>query len=264
VPGFEAYRFGMVTADPDGRVIEFVEKPRRTHSTLASMGIYVFKRDVLVQCLTAGEGRKHRHLGGEVIPALVQNAAVYAYPFQGYWADVGTVQAYYEANMALLAETPALDLYDPEWVIHTRSEERPSAWIGPEARVEGNLLCDGCRIDGAAIRSIISPGVYVAPGAVVRDAIVMTDAMIAAGAEVDRAILDKRVRVAAGAVVGSGDDNTPNRTNPERLNTGLTVVGKSAVIPPDTKVGRNVVIYPKVTEKDYLGKEIASGETIGG
>ncbi len=264
VPGFEAYRFGMVTADPDGRVVNFEEKPRRTRSTLASMGVYIFRREVLVECLTAGAGQQHRNLGGEVIPALVGRAAAYAYPFHGYWADVGTIQAYYEANMALLAETPALDLYDPDWVIHTRSEERPSAWIGPEARVEGNLLCDGCRVDGTVIRSIISPGVYVAPGAIVRDSILMTDAVIEAGAEVDRAILDKRVRVGSQAVVGWGEDNTPNRTAPARLNTGLTVVGKGAMIPPGVKVGRNVVIHSKAAEKDYPGAEVASGETVGG
>ncbi len=264
VPGFEAYRYGMVGADPDGRVVEFEEKPRRTRSTLASMGIYVFRREVLVEHLTTGAGKKHRSLGGEVIPALVQARQVYAYPFQGYWADAGTVQAYYEANMALLAETPALDLYDPDWVIHTRSEERPSAWIGPEARVEGNLLCDGCRVDGTVLRSIISPGVYVAPGAVVRDSIVMTDTVIAAGAEVDRAILDKQAQVGEKSVVGSGEDNTPNRKNPERLNTGLTLVGKGAAIPPGARIGRNVVITPYATGRDYPAKEVASGETIGG
>ncbi len=263
VPSFEAYRYGMVTAGPDGRVTEFQEKPRRTFSTLASMGIYIFKREALIGCLTTGAGRKHRDLGGEVVPALVQNAAIFAYPFRGYWADVGTIQAYYEANMTLLAETPALDLYDPEWVIHTRSEERPSAWIGPDARVEGNLLCDGCRVEGTVLRSIISPGAHVAAGATVRDSIIMNDVEIAAGAAVDRAILDKRVQVGERAVVGFGQDNTPNRANPERLNTGLTVVGKSAVIPANTTIGRNVMIAPKATERDFAGPEVVSGESIG-
>lgn len=263
VPKFEAYRYGMVGADPDGRVIEFEEKPRRTRSTLASMGVYIFKREVLAACL-AGAGAKHRDLGREVIPPLVKSAKVYAHYFRGYWTDAGAIQAYYEANMALLAETPALDLNDPDWVIHTRSEERPAALIGPEAHVEGNLLCDGCRVDGTVIRSVISPGVYVAPGAVVRDSIIMTDAVIEAGAEVDRAILDKRVHVGAGAQLGWGDDNTPNRAQPNRLNTGLTVVGKAATIPAGVKVGRNVVIYPRVTEKSFPGPEVASGETIGG
>ena len=137
VPSFEAYRFGMVTADPDGRVINFEEKPRRTSSTQASMGIYIFRRELLVDRLMTGGGKKARNLGQDVIPALVRTAKVYAYPFHGYWADVGTVQAYYEANMALLAETPALDLYDPDWPIYTRSEERPAVLLGAEARATG-------------------------------------------------------------------------------------------------------------------------------
>jgi glucose-1-phosphate adenylyltransferase len=264
VPGFEAYRFGMVSVDPDDRVVDYEEKPRRTRSTLASMGIYVFRREALVEALTSGAGRKHHNLGGEALPALVESARVYAYPFHGYWADVGTVQAYYEANMALLAETPALDLYDPDWVIHTRSEERAAALLGPEARVEGNLLCDGCRIEGTVIRSVISPGVHVAAGATVRDAIVMTDAAIEAGATVERAILDKRVRVSQGAVVGWGDDNTANRNWPDRLNTGLVLVGKSATIPAGVKVGRNVVVFPRAGAREFAGEAIASGETVGG
>lgn len=264
VPSFETHRYGMLTADTDGRVLEFEEKPHRTRSTLASMGVYLFRRELLVEWLTSGLGKRHRDIGSEVIPELVRQKRVYAYPFQGYWVDAGTVQAYYDANMALLGETPALDLYDPDWVIHTRSEERAAAWIGPEACVEGNLLCDGCRVDGTVIRSVISPGVYVAPGAVVRDSIVMTDTVIETGAQVDRAIVDKRVRVEEGARVGWGDDNTPNRLWPDRLNTGLTIVGKGAVVPQRMTVGRNAVIFPRVKAGVYPGKEVVSGETISG
>ena len=262
VPSFDAYRFGMVTADPDGRVVDFEEKPRRTRSTLASMGVYVFRRELLVEWLN-GPGQQQRDVGRDIIPALVRSARVYAAPFLGYWADVGTIQAYYEANMALLAETPVLDLYDVNRPVYTRSEERPAALIGEAARVQGNLLCDGCRIEGTVIRSIISPGVHVAPGAVVRDSILMTDTVVEAGAEVDRAILDKRVHVGAGAVVGWGDDNTANRKWPERLNTSLTVVGKGAVIPEKIKIGRNVVIQPHAAAEDFVGAEVASGETVG-
>ena len=247
VPGFDAYRFGMIGVDPEGKVMEYEEKPRRTRSTLASMGIYVFRRKTLVECLTSDAGKRRRNLGGEVLPAMIGKRALYAYPFASYWADVGTVQAYWEANVALLSETPALDLYDQDWVIHTRSEERPAAWMGSEARVEGNLLCDGCRIEGTVVRSIISPGVYVAPGATVRDAIVMNDTVIESGASVDRTILDKRVRIGEGATVGWGDDNTPNRRWPDRLNTGLTLVGKGAIVPPAARLGRNVVVCPHAT-----------------
>jgi glucose-1-phosphate adenylyltransferase len=217
-----------------------------------------------VQALTAGPGRRQHNLGGEVIPALVHSQKVYAYPFRSYWADVGTLQAYYEANMALLGETPALDLHNPERVIHTRSEERPAAHLGPEARVEGSLLCDGCQVEGTVVNSVISPGVYVAPGAVVRDSIVMTNARVEPGATVDRAIVDKRVTVGAAAKLGADGVNTPNLKWPERLNTGITVVGKRAAIPAGATIGRNVVIFPRATAKDYPGLEVASGETIGG
>ncbi len=261
VPIFDAHRYGMVTTDADNCVTSFEEKPGRPSGNVASMGIYVFKRQVLADWLK-GPGAEQRDLGRDVLPAIVAAHRVYAYPFQGYWADAGTVQSYYEANMALLTESPTLDLYNPDWVVHTRSEERPGALIGAAARVEDNLLCDGCRVDGIVSHSIIGPGVQIAPGAVVRDAIIMTDAVIEEGAHVERAILDKRARIEAGARVGWGDDNTPNRKLPERLNTGITVIGKRAVVPAGYTVGRNVVLSPRVTEKDYTSKEVASGENI--
>jgi glucose-1-phosphate adenylyltransferase len=264
VPYFDAHRFGMIAADADGQVLEYEEKPRRTRSTLASMGIYVFRRQTLVEALTSKRGHQQRNLGGEVLPSIVTEKRAIVYPFSGYWADVGTVQAYWEANMALLAETPALDLYDPEWVIHTRSEERAGAWIGPEARVEANLLSDGCRVEGTVIRSIIAPGVHVAPGAMVRDAILMNDTVVEPGAQIDRAIIDKRVRVCEGAVLGHGEDNAPNRRWPDRLNTGLTLVGKGCVIPGNLKVGRNVVIFPHANGGHFPTPEVPSGETIDG
>jgi len=259
---YEAHRFGMVTTDPEGRIVHFEEKPKRTRSTLASMGIYVFNRDLLVDWLTR-QGHDQRDFGSEVIPSLVAaGKRLYAFKFLGYWADVGTVQAYWEANMALLAETPALDLYDPEWVIHTKSEERPPVLLGPEAQADGNLLSDGCRIDGRVERSVISPGVSVAPGAVVRDSIIFTDTEIGPGAVVDRAIVDKNVVIGAGARVGHGDDNTPNRELPNLLNTGITLVGKGAEIPGDAVIGRNCVIHPFVRARKLAGKELPSGSTL--
>jgi glucose-1-phosphate adenylyltransferase len=259
---YEAHRFGMVTRDPDGRVTHFEEKPKRTRSTLASMGIYVFGRDFLADWL-ADSGRGQRDFGREVIPSLLAaGRRLFGYNFLGYWADVGTVQAYWEANMALLAETPALDLYDPEWVIHTRSEERPPVLLGPEAQVDGNLLSDGCRMDGRVVRSVLSPGVYVAPGAIVRDSIILTDTQVSAGAVVDRAIVDKNVIIGEEARVGEGDDNTPNRELPNLLNTGLTLVGKGAEIPAGAIIGRNCVIRPFTKARRLAGKELAGGSTV--
>jgi glucose-1-phosphate adenylyltransferase len=257
----EVHRYGIVTVDAEGTVSRFEEKPRRARSSLASMGIYIFRKSFLIELLAGG---RENDFGRDIMPKVVDQTGVAAYHFQGYWADVGTVQAYYEANMALLVETPALDLYDPEWVIHTRSEERPAAMVGADARVEGNLLCDGCQVYGQVTRSVIGPGVIIAPGAVVRDSILMTGTVVEAGAIVDRSVLDKDVVIGANARLGSGEDNTPNQAAPERLNSGLTVAGRRARIPAEAVVGRNVVIAPRATEAMFgADKKVPSGKTVG-
>jgi glucose-1-phosphate adenylyltransferase len=269
---YETHRFGIVAVDAENRIIEFREKPKRARETLASMGIYVFRKEALAQILQESD---YLEFGRDMLPALVNDSpsnrssthrryAVCSYTFPGYWADVGAVQAYWEANMSLLAESPALDLYDPEWVIHTRSEERGPVKIGPNAQVNGNLLSNGCRVDGVVERSVISPGVYIAEGAVVRDSIILNDTAVEAGAVVDRCIIDKRVHIGAGARVGDGDDNTPNAAMPEQINTGLTVVGKSSAIPANIGIGRNVVVHA-FTGAQAFGKRksIASGSDVG-
>ncbi len=261
VSPMDAHRFGMVGLESDGRVSAFEEKPARTRNTLASMGVYVFKREALVRWLT-GESHAQHDFGRDVIPSLVVRGNVYAYTFNGYWNDVGTVQAYWDANTALLAELPPLDLYDPEWVIHTQSQERPAVRVGTEARIDGNLLCDGCQIEGTVFRSIISPGVYVSPGAVVRDSIVMTDTIIGEGAVLDRVVVDKKVVIGKNACVGEGDDNTPNQRAPERLNTGITIIGKRTHIPPGLHIGRNVEIGHHLSESSFPKDKIESGATI--
>lgn len=257
----DAHRFGMVGLEGDGRVMSFEEKPALTRNTLASMGVYVFRREALVMWLT-GEGHTQHDFGREVIPSLLQRGGVYAYTYNGYWMDVGTIQSYWEANIGLLAETPALDLYDPDWVIHTRSEERPAALIGAEARADGSLLCDGCQIEGSVVRSVISPGVYVSRGSVVRDSILMNDSVVDEGAVLDRVIIDKRVVVGKNACVGEGDAKTANQRAPQRLNTGITAIGRQTRIPPGLHIGRNVEIGPRLTESDFPRDQVESGATI--
>jgi len=200
-----------------------------------------------------------------VLPAMVESdRALYGYTFPGYWADVGTVQAYWEANMSLLAEEPALDLYNPEWIVHTRSEERAPAKIGPHAQVGGNLLSNGCQVNGSVERSVLSPGVYIAEGAIVRNSIILSDTVIESGAVIDRAIIDKGVTIGQNTLVGSGDDNTPNKELPEQLNTGLTVVGKGTTLPDNLTIGRNVIIHPYTDAKAFSRrKNIASGTNFG-
>ncbi|HSH21823.1 MAG TPA: sugar phosphate nucleotidyltransferase [Candidatus Caenarcaniphilales bacterium] len=260
VPIGEASRFGILALDDDQRVVEWQEKPRQPKSDLASLGIYVFSKKALLNWLD----ESRTDFGRDVIPAMLAgDARVYGYEFDGYWQDVGTVESYWQAQMDLLDEHPGLDLYDKEWVVHTRSEERAPARVGPTANLHRSLISHGCLVSGTVERSVLSPGVRVDPGAVVRDSIVMFDSIIRAGAVVDRAIIDKEVSVGPNAVVGMGTDNTPNRDEPERLYTGITVVGKRAVIPGGVRLGRNVKVLEGVRSSDFSGRRtVSSGSTV--
>jgi glucose-1-phosphate adenylyltransferase len=265
VPLEEAFRFGIVTADEQSRVTDFVEKPKEPKSNLVSMGIYVFNKAVLIDRLIkdAADPTSKRDFGGNIIPTMIKGGdQVYAYPFSDYWRDVGTIQSYWEANMELLQSPPAVDLYERNWVIHTKSEERPSAYVAPSARVENSLISHGCQIKGQVIHSVLSPGVVVEEGAIVRDSIIMFDTVIGKGTVVDRSVIDKEVVIGASCVIGSGDNNTPNKLEPQRLNTGITVVGKKAQIPDGVKIGRNCKIGIDVLPEDFNGSEVESGESI--
>jgi glucose-1-phosphate adenylyltransferase len=188
---------------------------------------------------------------------------VYAYEFKGYWQDVGTVEAYWRTSLDLLSDRPEIELNDLGWLVYTRSEERPPARIGPEARVSRSMVSHGCVIDGTVEHSILSPGVRVGADAVVRDSIVMFDTVIGDGAQVDRAIIDKDCTIGAGSRIGVGDDLRPNREEPERLYAGITLIGKRAVVPPRLSVGRNCRIDPGVVPADFARRRvIRSGETV--
>jgi glucose-1-phosphate adenylyltransferase len=260
VPLADASRMGILALDENDRVVEWHEKPRQPKSDLASMGVYVFSKRALHQWLSD----QRFDFGHDVIPAMINGGArVYGYHFDGYWQDVGTVQSYWEANLALLSDAPELDLYDREWIIHTRSEERAPAKIGATAQVHRSLISHGCVINGSVVNSILSPGVVVDVGASVRDSIVLFDSVIRPGAVVDRAILDKEVAVGPGAIVGEGTDfDVANRREPGRLNTGITVVGKRAVIPRGVRIGRNVLIGEGVRTADFVSRIVKSGSTI--
>jgi glucose-1-phosphate adenylyltransferase len=260
VPLADASRMGVLALDDQGAVVEWQEKPRQPKSDLASMGVYVFSKRALTRWLS----EKLLDFGHDVIPAmLAAGARVFGYRFDGYWQDVGTIQSFWEANMALLDDVPELDLYDREWLIHTRSEERASAKIGPTAQVHRSLISHGCVINGTVVNSVLSPGVRIDMGAVVRDSIVMFDTVIRSGAVVDRAILDKEVVVGKGAIVGEGPDlDTPNRQEPGRLNTGITVVGKQSVVPRGVRLGRNIKVGERVRSTDFTSRSIRSGGTV--
>jgi glucose-1-phosphate adenylyltransferase len=260
VPLAEASRMGILALDESDRVIDWQEKPKQPKSDLASMGVYVFSKKTLRRWLS----EDRLDFGADVIPAMLEaGQRVFGYRYGGYWQDVGTIQSFWETNMALLDDEPELDLYDQGWIIHTRSEERAPAKIGPTAQVHRSLISHGCVIAGTVVNSVLSPGVRVDVGAVVRDSIIMFDSVIRSGAVVDRSILDKEVVVGPGAIVGEGPfDDRPNKQEPGRLNTGITVVGKRAVVPRGSRIGRNVRIAADVRASDYKGRLVRSGESV--
>src|SRR5918912_4141267 len=253
VPMAEATRFGTMVTDHDNQVVRFEEKPEVPTSSLISMGIYVFEYDLLLRRLEedAEDPTSSHDFGRNVVPRMVDVDRVYAYPFKSYWMDVGTIGSYWEANMGLLDEPPAFDLYDQEWVIHTRSEERPPARILQHANVRRSLVSHGCCIVGDVQHSVLSPGVYVAEGAVVRDSIIMMDCVIGQDAVLDQVILDKEVVVGTGCQIGNSLETRVNRRYPRHLNAGITVVGKRARVPSGYRIGRNCLIGPDVLETDF-------------
>jgi glucose-1-phosphate adenylyltransferase len=266
VPLEEKHRFGIMMVDDEQRIVQFYEKPKnRDKGNLASMGIYVFNAHTLERRL--GEGRPEaprNDFGKDIIPAMIgAGDNVFAYRFEGYWVDVGTVDAYWTTSLELLGPSPALDLYSDKWPILTKSEERPPVKVGPQAKIVNSMVSNGCIVRGLVVNSVLSPGVYVSPGAVVQDSVVMNDSWIGPGARLDRVVVDKKVVVGAGAVVGTGDSTVPNEQMPDRLFAGITVVGKHAYVPDGAQVGRNVLINSGRNETDFPSdKVVADGKTV--
>ena len=266
VPEHAVSGFGILEADPTGRVTGFQEKPRRASSRLASMGVYLFDRDCLIRWLVedAELSVSSHDFGKDLLPRLVaRGEPVYAYRFPDYWQDVGTLDSYYESNLAFLAMPPPLNLDDPDWVIHTQSADRPPVRFEHGARVERSMIANGCVVQGRVERSVLFPGVTVSRGAEVLDSIVMHDTFVGPGGRLDRAIVDKDVIIAEGARVGTGDGSIPNRACPEHLSSGLVVIGKGARLPAGLTVGRNARIGAFVTADRFTDAVPAGGVVDG-
>jgi glucose-1-phosphate adenylyltransferase len=253
VPVEEAYRFGMVNVDEASQIQEFAEKPRFSQSNLASMGIYVFRRDALFRRLAenAEDSSSPHDFGHAIIPRMVRLDKAFAYRFEGYWQDIGTVESYYEANMALAAESPSFSL-NGDWPISTREEKPYAASLPKMAR--NSLISPGCIVEGRVENSVLSPGVRVESEAVVRDSMVLRNCVIGRHSVVEHCILDEGVTVGEYSYVGFGPG----------LSTGnwdITVVGRGATIPPRSAVGRNCKIYPGVGPLDF-STPVIPAETV--
>jgi len=260
----DASRFGILDHAPDFEVTDFVEKPADPPSNLASMGIYVFKTDVLLDLLKQNCNQQNSDFGHHIIPPMIENQdqKVYLYKYDDYWRDVGTLESYWETSLELAKSIPELNLYDESWKLHTRSEEKPPAKFGKYGGASCSLISNGAIINGIVENSIISPGVYIEKGAVVRNSIVFNDSVIRSNSIVDKAIIDKEVEIKANCKIGDGDDHTPNRDKPDLLASGLNIIAKRATIPEGTVMGRNCRVFSYVGEENFPNKHISSGSTI--
>jgi glucose-1-phosphate adenylyltransferase len=256
VPPDQTRRFGMATVDRDGRVAALVEKPERADTPFASMGIYLFDTEVLGGLL---RGHPVDMVLDVLRPMLQAGERIAAHEYQGYWEDVGTVGSFYRANLELVASTPRLVLDDQRWPILTRDEERPPVHVGRGATIEESLVANGCRVEGAVRRSVLSPGVHVAAGAEVQESVVMSDTQIGRGARVRHAILDKYVQIGAHAVIGTGE---PPAHREHAWLEGLTLVGKDAHVPSGTEVGRGVVVGVGASAETFPSRVVSPGTVL--
>jgi len=265
VPLSEIHQFGAGITNPEGRIVEWEEKPRVARTDLASMGIYVFDTEYLLALLA--EDRDEADFGMHLIPKAIRRDNVFAYPFHGYWRDVGTIQAYWQANMDLLR--PDAEISPQAWGIRSNpyaehlAVDRCPARFASGCIVKDSLISAGCFIEGEVINSVLSPGVRVGKNAVVRDSIILHDCTLEQGATVDLAILDKRVRVGQGAVIGAGTEkNFANRLHPGHLFAGISLLGKEVEVPPRAVIGRNCVVSPYRRAGDFPSLNLETGESV--
>lgn len=234
VPRSEASRFGIMTCDEEGRIVDFTEKPKEPKSTLASMGIYVFSweklRKYLIENENANTGSKD--FGKDIIPAMLANdERLFAYEFEGYWKDVGTLDSLWEANMDLLSPSVPLNLYDPNLKVYSRHNNMPPQYIGKNAHVENSMITEGSVVDGTVDFSIISSGVTIEEGASVKYSIVMPGTTIKKNAVVEYAIIGENCVVESDAMIGMNPESVPNRDD-----WGIAVLGHNITISSGKRV----------------------------
>lgn len=264
VPLDEASRFGIMNTEADGKIYEFEEKPKNPKSTLASMGVYIFTWPILREYLLRDEEdpNSDNDFGKNILPMmLAEGRSMYAYRFEGYWKDVGTIQAYWESNMDLIERVPDFNLFDRDWRIYTTNPVMPAHYVGATGVVKKSIVAEGCEIYGTVRNSVLFPGVYVEEGAVVEDSIIMSRTIVGKNSYISKSILANNVIVGEGAKIGIGEI-VINVDKPHIYDSGITVVGEKSVLPANIELGKNVMIEPFVIEEDFNDLHVASGMSI--
>ncbi len=264
VPIEEAFRFGIINTNDDLSVYEFEEKPANPKSNLASMGVYMFTwavlRDYLIR--DAADEKSDNDFGHNIIPMMLdEGKSMFAYEFDGYWKDVGTIQSYWESNMDLIERVPTFNLFDHNWRIYTTNPVMPAHYIGKNGSAKRSIVAEGCKVYGTVRNSILFPGVVIEEGAVVEGSIIMAKSVIGKNSVVDKAILAESVMVGDNVKIGTGED-IANVAEPTIYNSGITVIAEGASVPDGADLGKNVVIHKAVEAADYGTLTVASGETI--
>ncbi len=262
VPMEEAKRFGIVITDENRKIVDFEEKPENPRSNLASMGIYIFNWKTLRDALIAKAEQPALDFGKHVIPYCHENGApMYAYEFNGYWKDVGTLNSYWEANMELIDIVPEFNLYEEYWKIYTKSDKISPQYISGESVVERSLIGEGSEIYGQVYNSVVGEGVIIGKGTVVRDSIIMNDTVIGDGCEINKGIIAEGVKVGNRVRLGIGEE-AENDTAPHIYNHGIVTIGEKSVVPDDVSVGKNTVIAGVTDKKDYPDGVLGSGKSL--
>ena len=262
VPMEEASRFGVVITDEKKKILEFEEKPPKPRSNLASMGIYIFTWKVLKEALITLSEQPGCDFGKHIIPYCHgKGDRIFAFEYNGYWKDVGTLGSYWESNMELIDLIPEFNLYEEFWKIYTKSDVIPPQYISSDAVIDRALIGEGSEIYGEVHNSIIGCGVYVGPGAVVRDSIIMNGTVIG-----DRTIVEKGV-IAENCVIGSDcelglGESAPNTARPDIYCFDLVTIGEDSVVPDNVKIGKNTAISGGTTLDDYPSGVLHAGENI--
>ena len=262
VPLEEASRFGIVIADENKKISEFEEKPEHPRSNLASMGIYIFSFKVLKEALIAMKNQSNCDFGKHIIPYCHEKGQrLFAYEYNGYWKDVGTLGSYWEANMELIDLIPEFNLYEEYWKIYTKSDIIEPQYLSPEAVVERSIIGEGTEVYGEVHNCVIGAGVSIGKGAVVRDSIIMKGTKIGEGAVVDKAIIAENCEIGDRVKLGVGEE-APNTYNEKVYAFGLVTIGEGSVVPSDVSVGKNTAISGVTMKEDYPDGALLSGGVI--
>ena len=262
VPIEEASRFGILITDDSNKITEFEEKPAHPRSNLASMGIYIFSWKVLKEALVQLSDVPGCDFGKHIIPYCHEGGKrIFAYEYNGYWKDVGTLGSYWEANMELIDIIPEFNLYEEYWKIYTKSDRIPPQYISGDAKVGRCIIGEGTEIYGEVENSVIGSGVVIEPGAVVKDSIIMQDTVVGAGAHVDKAIVAENVKIGAGARLGVGEF-APSTYDPKVYQFDLVTIGENSVIPENVSIGKNTAISGITAAEDYPDGALPSGGYI--